>query len=383
MSVYQYYEFHAIDRPLTPDEQEDVAQLSSRVDPHPRRAVFVYHWSDFPGQAEEVLARYYDAMIYMANWGSRRLLFRFPRALIDAALIQAYIPAFDFEGRMSLSTVGEYAVLKFVLRREGEGGWLEGEGWLDRLAPLRNDLLRGDYRALYLIWLKVLELEDVLDSVREPPVPVGLGQLTPALESLIAFFEVDESLVHAAAEASGSPDAVSDAWMRQAIAQLSRHECNAFLLQLAQGEPNASLMLNRRLRDLAGVQAPAMQASARTVGELQSLARQWREAERRRLAQEAERKRIAELEALARREPQVWSEIDALIPRTTGSAYREAVALLVRLRALAIHQGRKPAFDQRLDAIYAQHSRRKALVRRLRDAGLHPSQTQLDAAVEE
>ena len=43
MSEYQYYEFQAIDRPLTPEEQEAVARLSSRVAPHPRRTVFVYH----------------------------------------------------------------------------------------------------------------------------------------------------------------------------------------------------------------------------------------------------------------------------------------------------------------------------------------------------
>jgi hypothetical protein len=49
MSEYQYYEFQAIDRPLTEEEQQAVSQLSSRVDPHPWRAVFVYHWGDFRG----------------------------------------------------------------------------------------------------------------------------------------------------------------------------------------------------------------------------------------------------------------------------------------------------------------------------------------------
>ena len=97
MSEYQYYEFLAIDRPLTPDEQQAVAQLSSRVDPHPRRAAFVYHWSDFPRRAVDVLAQYYDAMVYVANWGTRQLVFRFPKALIDPAQIEAFIPAFDFE----------------------------------------------------------------------------------------------------------------------------------------------------------------------------------------------------------------------------------------------------------------------------------------------
>ena len=373
MSEYQYYEFLAIDRPLTPEEQQAVARLSSRVDPHPRRAVFTYSWSDFPGRAEDVLTKHYDAMIYMANWGSRQLAFRFPKALIDPAQIQAFIPAFDFEECISLSTVGEYTVLNIEFHDEEGGDWIEGEGWLDTLVPLRNDILSGDYRALYLVWLKALELEDVRDTVREPPVPAGLGQLTPALENLIEFFEIDQAMVHAAAQASGSPNAASDAWMRQAIAQLSRQECEAFLLQVAQGEPNVSVLVNKRLHTLAGVKVPAMQTPSRTVGELRSLAKQWRDAERRRLAQEAERKRIAELEALARREPQAWAEVDALIQRTTGNAYQEAVALLVQLRDLAVHQGKGTTFEQRLDQIYAQHSRRAALLRRLRDAGLHPS----------
>jgi hypothetical protein len=37
MSEYQYFEFQAIDRPLTAEEQETVARLSSRVHPHPWR----------------------------------------------------------------------------------------------------------------------------------------------------------------------------------------------------------------------------------------------------------------------------------------------------------------------------------------------------------
>jgi hypothetical protein len=40
MSEYQYYEFQAIDRPLTSEEQAAVAGLSSRTEPHPWRVVF-------------------------------------------------------------------------------------------------------------------------------------------------------------------------------------------------------------------------------------------------------------------------------------------------------------------------------------------------------
>lgn len=372
MSEYQYYEFLAIDRPLTPDEQQAVARLSSRVDPHPRRAIFTYSWSDFPGRVEEVLAKYYDAMIYMANWGSRQLMLRFPKALIDPAQIQAFIPPFDFEECVSLSTVGEFAILNIEFNEETGGDWIEGEGWLDRLAPLRADLLNGDYRALYLVWLKVLDLEDVPETTPEPPVPPGLGQLTPALESLVDLFEIDPSMIRAAAQASALPNTMSSAWMRLAIARLGREECDAFLLQLAQGEPNVSASLNRRLRDLAGAQTPAIQKPPRTVGELRALAKERAAQERQRRAQEAERKRIAELEAFAQRESQAWAEVESLIERAAGNAYKDAVALLVKLRELAIHKGQEMAFEARLNWIYTQYGRRTALMRRLRDAGLHP-----------
>ena len=91
MSEYQYYEFQAIDRPLTEEEQRSVAQLSSRVDPHPRRAVFTYSFGGgLRRRAADLLVDYYDAMLYLANWGSRQLMFRFPKPLVDLEQMQRY-----------------------------------------------------------------------------------------------------------------------------------------------------------------------------------------------------------------------------------------------------------------------------------------------------
>ena len=150
MSTYQYYEFQAIDRPLKPEEQEAVARLSSRVHPHPRRAVFVYHWSSFRGSTDDILARYYDAMLYVANWGSKRLMFRFPRSAIDLEQVQVYCRPRYVDEFISFTTVGEHVLLDISFHEEEGSGWIEGEGWLDALLPLRDDILRGDCRALYL-----------------------------------------------------------------------------------------------------------------------------------------------------------------------------------------------------------------------------------------
>jgi len=372
MSTYQYYEFQAIDRPLTTEEQQAVAQLSSRVDPHPRQAIFVYHYSNFRGDPERILAKYYDAMLYTANWGSRQLMFRFPSSALDLDEVQAYCQPLIVQDYLSLSTLGEYALLNIAFHPEDSYDWVEGEGWLSAMLSLRDDILQGDYRMLYLAWLRAVEFEDLLDSVQEPPVPSGLKKLSPALRSFIDFFEIDEVLAHVAAKASCQQQTESQDWLRQAISQLSREECNALLLRLAQREASLSAKLHRRLHQVAPLPEPEA-SPRRTVGQLVRETHERRERERQRRVAEAEAKRIRELEALAKRESETWTEIFALIERMQAKPYAEAVRLLGKLRDLAEYQGEEAAFQQRLNRIYEQYSRRSGLLRRLREAGLHQS----------
>jgi hypothetical protein len=372
MSTYQYYEFQAIDRPLTPQEQRAVAQLSSRVEPHPRRAIFVYNWSSFHGNPEEVLTQYYDAFLYMANWGSRQLMFRFPQTVLDLEAVQAYCrPRYVIEF-ISFSNHGQHIVLNIHFRNEESDYWLEGEGWLDAMLSLRDDILRGDYRALYLAWLKSLEMEDVLETVIEPPVPPGLRRLSPALEHLIEFFKIDEDLVEVAAEASAEPYTPSEDWIQRAIPLLTREECETFLLRLARGEPYLDVALTQHLQTLTGEPSDGSDSkdSRRTVGQLRAEVRRRQELARQRAREEAERRRLERLEALARRKEETWQEVYALIEKMQGKPYDEAVALLGQLRELAQHQGQEQAFQERLDAIWEAYPRRRGLLRRLGEAGL-------------
>jgi hypothetical protein len=267
--------------------------------------------------------------------------------------------------------VGQYTLLNIEFHDEEGGGWAEEEGWFPAMLSLRDDILRGDYQVLYLAWLKMLEVEDLLDSVPEPPVPPGLRVLSPALRTFVRFFEIDETLVHVAAEASGDRRAQPEGWLRRALAKLPREERDAFLLRLAQGEPLLSVELNRRLREILPLPKAELPPQ-RTVGQLLQEAEERRERERRRRAEEAEAKRIRELEALARRETETWAEVESLIEQMQAKPYDEAVRLLVKLRDLAEYQGEKAAFQQRLNHIYEKYSRRSGLLRRLRDAGLHP-----------
>ena len=75
MSEYQYYEFLALDKPLTATEKLFIESLSSRVKITSNQAIFVYNYGDFRGNPQEVLDKCFDMMLYMANWGSRQLMY--------------------------------------------------------------------------------------------------------------------------------------------------------------------------------------------------------------------------------------------------------------------------------------------------------------------
>jgi hypothetical protein len=265
MSEYQFYEFQVVDRPLSDKEMAAIRKLSSRVEPTRTGATFVYHWGDFPQDPKRVLVQFFDAMLYVANWGHIRLMFRFPKQLIDLAQVQAY----RVEEFASFSTVGEYVVLDIDFSKEDGGYWdeIDGKGRLSSLVRLREDILRQDYRALYLAWLKGIPYDDIAPDVYEPPIPAGLQQLSPPLLDFIELFEIDEALVEAAAQGSSAAEGTSDEQLYQVIPQLSRDECNDFLVRLAQGETNLPLKLTRRLRELSGVSQPVAQPR-RTVGQL-------------------------------------------------------------------------------------------------------------------
>jgi hypothetical protein len=49
-----------------------------------------------------------------------------------------------------------------------------GQGWMGRLMPLRDELLRGDLRPLYLGWLAGVSAGEVGDNAVEPEVPPGM-----------------------------------------------------------------------------------------------------------------------------------------------------------------------------------------------------------------
>ncbi len=227
--------------------------------------MFTYSYGDFPGDPLNLLAKHYDVMLYMANWGSKQLAFRFPKTAIDQQTLQPYYYGVE---EIELTTVGQHIILNIAFNDDSSGEWIEGEGQLASLAPLRDDLLRGDLRALYLAWLASAarwagaddesdewddEEEgegDEGDDLIEPPMPPGLDQLSAPLRAFVEFFEIDQDLVDAAAIASPPLNATTEPIERW-VPLLSEAERNSFLVRAARGEVIGAELL-RRLREVGG-----------------------------------------------------------------------------------------------------------------------------------
>lgn len=144
MSEYQYYEFQAIDRPLNDADRRSLRELSTRARITSTSFTNSYEWGDFKGDPAELIERWFDLHLYLANWGTRRLMIRFPKRLVDQQRLDGFLSAVD---GAELTTSGENLILDIICEEvEPDDDWEEGPGWLTALAPLRADVLSGDLR---------------------------------------------------------------------------------------------------------------------------------------------------------------------------------------------------------------------------------------------
>src|SRR2546422_9136785 len=131
----------------------ELRALTTRATITPTRLQNVYHWGDFKGDPLALMERYFDAFVYVANWGTNRLMLRLPRRLLDPRTARRHAtPA-----GLVVHARGDKVILELTSEDE-EGDWGAGdddagEGWMPALLPLRADLAGGDHRALYLAWL--------------------------------------------------------------------------------------------------------------------------------------------------------------------------------------------------------------------------------------
>lgn len=188
MSEFQYYEFQKLDAPLTIREVEAIKKLSSRVQVGGNQAKFIYHFGDFRGDPEKVLALYFDAMIYVANWGTKQLSFRLPIHAISLLELHRY----ECDDCVIIEKIDDWLIITLSYHNEeGISGWIEEDDIsfaLSALQGLRKALLARDYRCLYLMWFTQFDPND--SAFDDLPIPAGMYDLSAELTTFAEFFEI-------------------------------------------------------------------------------------------------------------------------------------------------------------------------------------------------
>ena len=373
MSEYQWVEFRAVDRPLDEAALDFMHQQSTRADIDRWSFSNEYQFGNFRGDVLEMMRQGYDVHVHYTNFGLRRICFRIPDGFSHVRELEHYLLEYEIEWMPDNEGTGGVV----SLQPDGDAGswdWMEDvESLASDMVPLREMIIAGDFRPLYIAHIAFNFDEDAL----EPPVPAGLQTEHHALDRLCDFYEVDCDLITVAAEASADPGpAESDSalvliWVkRQPKAKLAAH------LQRCLTEPKRfPAALLREVR--AESQAPTkVESGQRTIGELRRSAakidaertrqrdahRAQEEELRRAKAEQAMQKKLAEISANPEK---TLRRIDLAIDERNRTAYRRAAA---ELSLLAKACGNSVAAAKGA-AIRAKYPSRSALKSELKKAG--------------
>ena len=183
------YEFMAVDKPLGQKERAEVSKLSSRVNPTSRRANFVYNVDgyDIPGGWENLMARYYDVM-YREDYGWWTLAMAFDATPEQYEVLAEY--AFD-EGEETGIEIAYHEDRRIIITincviedyyedgdeedyddESGGNVFSTDNGLLNILIQIRQQIMKGNYRALDAVFVKYGDSEEEIS----PPSLKNLGK---------------------------------------------------------------------------------------------------------------------------------------------------------------------------------------------------------------
>ena len=386
MSEYQYYEFRAVDRPLTREERGELRSISTRAEITATSFTNEYNWGDLKASPRRLVEQYFDAHFYLANWGSRTLMFRFPEQIVSAQVLAPY----SIDEAVDVWSSGKHTVVAFHMPDDDyyEDQWWEHENALGDLIELRDHIMRGDLRCLYMAWLnqaaRLVGFGQPLDEFDDLPIPAGLGERNAALERFASVFALDLDVIAAASSNSeplGAWEEAQRSVLEDFVTTLPAQVKDELLLRMAQQDPGARLELIARFHQSGAVSAGSGTTPSPTLDELieqadrlksererQERLRREREIAARKKA-EAER-RQQRLDALATNWDEHWNQVFEAIDERKRPAYRRAAALMAELGDAASNPAQIAEFGDYVRALRDEYANRPALMEEMDEAGL-------------
>lgn len=347
MSEYQYVGFRAIDGPLTEDELEYAESQSSRAEITKWSFDNEYHYGNFHGDADELLRRGFDVHVQYSSYGIRRVAIRLPDGFpVPKATWSPYVDGErvtwqpDKRGKGGILTVSPFLEVDSL-----EQIWNVHEH-LNALAGIRNELIEGDLRVLYAVWLCGCQdgNHDPADVV-EPPIPSGLDDASQSVHALLEFYDQDPLLLKAANEAAPAavtrPDRnllVAD-WVKALPAAEARATVQRFLTEDA---ASVKTEIFRTVRQQTNTIAWPVAVSSRTLEQLLNRTYELRTdanaaedlriaAENKRIAAEQEKQRQKKMKQMVE-DPAKWLQhVDQCVKLRGRDNYEAAAQTLADL----------------------------------------------------
>jgi hypothetical protein len=376
MSEYQYVAFRAVDRPVDETNLEYMRRQSTRAEITPWSFENEYHYGDFRGDPIQMLRRGYDIHLHYANFGIRKLLIRLPRGLAETLSFEPYL---------------EEGSLEFLKDDQDSGGILcvdpvhepgdleelwEIDAFLDRLIPLRAEIIDGDLRPLYIAHLAVVcDYNHDPEEAREAPIPAGLEALSDAQHALAELCGVSDELLAAAAEKSPPMplridlDADRMKWIR-AQPEATKNAWLAALLAEPGSAARAEILAKYRTE--RGVPSWPTGKPTRTVAQLQAAATEIANESRQKAAEKAALERANRLAEMAAEPEATLRETQRLVAERTAEAYSRIADLLADLREALSGSKRADLAENHAQKLKAANPTLRLLTRELRRRGFVP-----------
>lgn len=347
MSEYQYVEFRAIDRPLNDRELKFAESQSSRAEITRWSFTNEYHFGDFRGDAEQLLRGGYDVHLHYANFGIRKVMLRLPSGFpFLKSVWSQYVDGESVQWQKDKrGSGGILTICPFIEAGELEDIW-DLDEYVDGFVQLRNELLEGDLRVLFSVWLSGVVAGDVdWDELRMPPVPAGIGKASPACQQLLDFYEIDPLILTAVDNDKLTCPPASDIhkMTQQWIADLPEKDVRSLLGRfLLDDMAQAKAETMTRVRETMDQPAWPVSNSDCTLQELLERTEQLRaeesarekakqEAAARREAKRQEQKRQQRMQQMVKN-PKKWlTEADKLVEQRGTVNYKAAAEILADL----------------------------------------------------
>lgn len=226
--------------------------MSSRVDLTPTRAVFTYSFSDFRYDEEQIVFEYFDFMFYMSNWGTKRILIKIPEGIGNFKELKKYNITVETS---YVQEIRVYKRSKFILI-DINFTEEEGLGWIDEnqsygFESIRREIIEGDYRALFMIWLRFIEemYENVeFDknySFEVALIPANLETLPSSVLRYKDFFGVSDAWLNALLPYSKNDLGIDYGAL---VENLSKGKMIKYVQMILDNEPNVRARLLKELK---------------------------------------------------------------------------------------------------------------------------------------